>query len=146
MLVIDHYRGTNGPIICLETDSAPDLFRLLGIFRSLAQGGAEEVELCGAMHSHVVNLRELRLRRVESGLARRARLIESQRYVRPQSDEQVNDGPRPPAFVWSDSRSGWGRCAEIVARLLRRNTAAHRDLTEEGIDDALVELSFRQAR
>jgi hypothetical protein len=146
MLQIDHYQGAHGPVIWLEIDSAPDLARLRTIFRDLARGGAEEIELCSAIPSRVVNLRELRLRR-DRGLLprRRMRVVRSRSYERPAARSVAQLPPRPPAYVWSDTPAGWRRRAELVDALLRSRAAAHRDLTEEGVDGALVELSFRQA-
>lgn len=141
MLQIDHYQGAYGPIIWLEVDSAPDLARLHAIFHALARGGADEIELCSAMASRVFNLAELRLRRDDSPGARRRRLVRTRSYERTDTP-----GSRPPHFVWSDSRSGWSRRAGIVDTLMRRNDVGHRDLTDEGVDGALVELSFRQAQ
>jgi hypothetical protein len=137
MLHIDHYDGAYGPIISLEVDSAPDLARLRAIFHGLARDGTREIELVSAMATRVLNLAELRLRRDDSPGARR--LVRSRSYER-------SHGPRPPSFVWSDSRAGWSRRVEIVDTLLRRNGAAQHDLTREGVDGALIELSFLQPR
>jgi hypothetical protein len=130
----------------LEADSAPDLARLRTIFRELARGGADEVELCSAMASQAVNLRELRLRLDRRRRPRRASVVRARSYERPAVRSEAQLPPRPPAYVWSDGPAGWRRRAEIVEALLEERAAAHRDLTEEGVDGALVELSFRQSR
>lgn len=146
MLLIDHYQGAHGPVIWLEADSEPDLAELRRIFRELALGSAEEIELCSAMPSRAVNLAELWLR-LDHGLRpRRTRLVRSRSYERPAVRSGGQLAPSPPAYVWSDTPAGWRRRAAIVDGLFQTRTAAHRDLTEEGIDGALVELSFRRAR
>jgi hypothetical protein len=140
MLQIDHYQGTYGHTIWLEADSAPDLARLHTIFLELARGAEDDIELCSAMAARAVNLGELRLRLDPSPRARRLHLIRAPNHQRMRWPE-----PRPDSFLWTDTRSGWKRQAEIVDSLLRKRAAACRDLSEEGVDDALIELSFRQA-
>jgi hypothetical protein len=139
MLQIDHYASSYGPTIRLEVDSAPDLAQLHAIFLELARGAGDDIELCSAMAARVVNLGELRLRLDPSRRARRMRLI------RRANDRTRDQAPRPTSFVWSDTRSGWKRQAKLVDSLLRKSGAAHRDLSEEGVDDALIELSFLRA-
>jgi hypothetical protein len=68
------------------------------------------------------------------------------RVVRIPDYERTRDpAPRPHSFVWSETRSGWKRKAEIVDSLLSERAEAWRDLSEEGVDDALIEVSFRRA-
>ena len=62
MLQIDHYQGAYGPTIWLEADSPSDLTQLLEIFRELARGAAQEIELCAATDALTRNLSALRLR------------------------------------------------------------------------------------
>jgi hypothetical protein len=140
MLQIDHYQGAYGPIIWLEADSSTDLGRLLAIFRLLARGAADEIELCAAMDAQTRNLTALKLRVDEQTRDRRKRLTRSATYNRLQPPR-----PEPPSFVWSDRRAGWNQRATAVEALLRRNCNANHDLTEEGVDDVLVELSFQGA-
>ena len=140
MLQIDHYQGAYGPIIWLEADSSTDLGRLLAIFRLLARGAADEIELCTAMDAQTRNLAALRLRVDEQTRDRRKRLTRNATYNRLRAPE-----PEPPSFVWSERRAGWSERAAAVESLLRRNCSANHDLTEEGVDGVLVELSFQGA-
>lgn len=139
MFQIDHYQGSYGPTLCLEIDSAPDLARLHAIFLRLARGTGDDIELCSAMAARVVNLGELRLRLDPSPRARRMRLTRAPNYERARSRL-----PQPQSFVWSNSRSGWSRLARIADSLLLESATARRDLSEEGVDDGLIELSFCQ--
>jgi hypothetical protein len=138
MLQIDHYQCTYGHTIWLEADSAPDLTRLHAIFLELARGAGDDIELCSAMEAQAVNLGELRLR-LDPRRFRRLRLTRAPNYQR-----TLGPKPRPDSFVWSDTRSGWKRQAQVVDALLRKRAADCRDLTERAADDALIELSFRQ--
>jgi len=135
---IDHFEGAYGPTIWLDVDSADDLASLLEIFRNLASGDVREVELCAALPARIENLGTLRLCLDEGRRLPRKRLVKTRSYERP-----CSSGPSLPSFVWSNSWSGWSRCAEIVSDLIERDHPDRRDLSEEGVDDALVELSFR---
>ena len=135
---IDHFEGAYGPTIWLDVDSAGDLTSLLRIFQNLARGDVREVELCTALGARAANLGGLQLR-FEPGTR-----LPRKRLVKTRGRERTSPpGPRLASFVWSNSASGWKRCAKIVAGLLKRDHPDRRDLTEEGVDDALVDLSFR---
>ena len=135
---IDHFEGAYGPTIWLDVDRPRDLSSLLDIFKKLARGDLKEVELCSALGARTENLGGLRLR-LEAWRPRARK-----RLVRTRGGERTSLlGPHLPSFVWSNSGSGWKRCAKIVAGLLRRDFPDRRDLTLEGVDDAIVDLSFR---
>jgi hypothetical protein len=137
---IDHFEGAYGPTIWLDVDRPRDLSSLLDIFKKLARGELKEVELCSALGARTENLGGLRLL-LEAGRPRARK-----RLVKTRGGERTSaPGPHPPSFVWSNSGSGWKRCAKIVAGLLRRDSPDRRDLTREGVDDAIVDLSFRAA-
>jgi hypothetical protein len=137
---IDHFDGAYGPTIWLDVDRPRDLSSLLDIFKKLARGDLKEVELCSALGARTENLGGLRLL-LEAGRQRAGK-----RLVKTRGGERTSaPGPHPPSFVWSNSGSGWKRCAKIVAGLLRRDSPDRRDLTREGVDDAIVDLSFRAA-
>lgn len=138
---IDHFDGAYGPTIWLDVDAPRDLASLHAIFQKLASGDAGEVELCTALAARVANLGGLRLCLEEGPRLLRKRLVKLRSYER-----RSSPGPRLPSFVWLNSGDGWKRCAGIVAELIRRDAPGRRDLTEEGIDDAVVDLSFRAAR
>jgi hypothetical protein len=140
MLQIDHYQGAYGPTIWLEADSSSDLGRLLAIFRLLARGAADEIELCTAMDAQTRNLTSLRLRVDEQTRDRRKRFTRASSYSRPQPPK-----PEPPSFIWSERRVGWSEQAAAIEALLRRNCTANHDLTEEGVDGVRVELSYQGA-
>lgn len=140
MIQIDHHQGNYGPNIWLEIDSAQDLARLHSIFLMLARGSTQEIELCTTLTAHAVNLAGLCLRVDPSPRARRMRVVRVQDYQRTR-----DPAPRSHSFVWSDTRSGWKQKAEIVDSLLNERVETWRDLSEEGVDDALIEVSFRRA-
>lgn len=140
---IDHFEGAYGPTIWLDVDSPGDLVSLLFIFRNLASGEVREVELCAALPAQIENLGGLRLCFEEE---RKGRRLPRKRLVKTRSYERSTlPGPSLPSFVWSNSGSGWNRCAEIVSDLIEGDHPDRRDLSQEGVDDALVELSFRAA-
>ena len=136
---IDHFEGAYGPTIWLDVDSSDDLASLHSIFRSLASGEVREIDLCAALTAQIENLGTLRLCLDESRRPPRKRLVKTRSYERP-STPGLNE---PTSFVWSNSWSGWKRCAEIVSDLIERDHPGRRDLSAEGVGDAFVELSFR---
>jgi hypothetical protein len=141
MIQIDHYQGAYGPTIWLEADTPKDLHGLLAIFRALAHGTMKEIELCAAMRAQTHNLRALWLRADDQQRDRRKRLTRATSYSRLRSVSP----PEPPSFIWCERTSGWTHQASLVETLIRRNCAANHDLTEEGVDGVLVELSFQGA-
>jgi hypothetical protein len=140
MIHIDHYQGAYAPTIWLEADSQTDLDRLLAIFRALAHGTMKEIELCAAMRAQTHNLRALWLRADEQQRDRRKRLTRASSYSRVRSLH-----PKPPSFIWAERPSGWTQQAALIEALILRNCTANHDLTEEGVDGVLVELSFQGA-
>ena len=121
-------------------DSHRDLDSLLAIFRALARGTMKEIELCAATKAYTRNLRSLVLRVDELQRDRRKRLTRASSYSR-----RLSAHPEPPSFIWAERQSGWLHQSSLIESLIGRNCASNHDLTEEGVDGVLVELSFQGA-
>lgn len=57
---------------------------------------------------------------------------------------EVNLDSRPASITWVRNPEGWETLTLLVDGLIEAKTPAHQYLTEEGLDDAVVELSFRE--
>ena len=136
---IDHFEGAYGPTIWLDVDRSGDLSSLLDIFRKLARGDVREVELCSALGARTENLGGLQLR-LEAGTVRaRKRLVKTRGGGRTSPP-----GPHPPSFVWSNSGSGWKRCAKSWP-LLRRDSPDRRDPPGASTTRSSISRSARRA-
>jgi hypothetical protein len=49
-----------------------------------------------------------------------------------------------PVFTWSNALEEWNDCLERADNLLQEDTPGHHYLTTEGVDEALVELCYRE--
>jgi hypothetical protein len=47
---------------------------------------------------------------------------------------------------WDQKSEDWGNCVELVDELLERMVPCHYNLTQEGVDDALIELAYLEPR
>lgn len=130
MFRIDFYKGAYGPTIRLETQDEADLKLIEGIFAGLAVSERHEVELCEALAASVENVESLLLRVAERERPGRKALARVSKWFGKGS------------FVWSRSPLGWQQCVGLVQGLAEEGEAGHQYLTDEGVDDALVELSF----
>jgi hypothetical protein len=76
-------------------------------------------------------------------MARRyARLVECVRKLCCELSAWSPGGP--PTFRWRQSKDGWRQCAYLVKGLLQGSGRGHQYLTTEGVDDALIELAYRE--
>ncbi len=52
-----------------------------------------------------------------------------------------------PSFIWEKKPEEWQTdCLEIVDKLFSQQTPCHYYLTKEGVDDALIELTYLEPR
>src|SRR5712692_3469020 len=127
--VVDYYQGAYGPTIRVDLVSLESALELLNIFKALAEGTGSEVKLHELETAKVSGLREFVLRVISDG-------PEVERTL------SVVNGENP-SVCWHRSRNGWKNCVDLVQVLIDSNSPGHQYLTKEGIDDALVEVSFK---
>ena len=129
-LLIDFYHGAYGPTIrigVLNLESARELWK---IFKALAQGDLREVKLEKMPQTTVVGLRSFVLELIPDEAEDEKKLSLS------------ND--REPSVRWKGSDEGWAVCAGLVEFFVENDLSGHQYLTEEGVDDALVEVSYKE--
>jgi hypothetical protein len=128
---VDFYDGAYGPTIRIDANTLEDLNRIKSVFLNLAEQG-HEINLLDLIGASVSGVDRLTLKRVEV------------------SEEQTKSLKRKGSrlgieFVWSLSAKGWQRRAGLVDGLINFNRPSHQYLTEEGVDDAIIELAFRES-
>ena len=129
-LTVDYYSGAYGPTIHIALNSIEQVATLYGILRSLAKGDSTEVDLQA--------LPEIRL----SGLRQFFLNANCGDDAASKSLTVVTDNA--PVARWCQSRDGWQRSAGLVEAFLDDDRPGHQYLTREGVDDAIVEVAYKE--
>ena len=129
-LLLAYYVGAYGPTIRIDAQSLEDLVAVGQLFRRLAAGAVEEADFGGALGCRLDSIGSLIVRSVES---RPSKALDLLYYSAGQ-----------PVFGWSNTREEWLEQTEKVDVLAANDYPGHQYLTQEGVDDALVELCFRE--
>jgi hypothetical protein len=132
-LLIDYYVGAYGPTIRIDIRSFEGLIKLKSLFMRLAEAEVRKVDVSQLNSVVITGIKSLVLELIP----------ENQFYEK--SLELIGDDREGAVFRWSKCRSGWIHCAGLIDGLIDANSPAHQYLTNEGIDDALVEVSFLEA-
>ena len=160
VLCITYYQGAYGPTIRIDTQDKDHLLVLREIFSKLAKGLIQTLEM-GADNFpeiHFVGLNKLILKvRFDSVPSAEYSGTHSplSLFKKGFSSSQENlktlvmcskfDGF--PSFIWEKKPDDWDNdCREVVDKLLMQKDPCHYYLSKEGIDDALIELTFLEPR
>ena len=117
--------------IRLATDEEATLQALRRVFLQLARGRQGPFELGETIFPHVDQRTRIKIY---------AALVERERRKTLAEEPAAN----PPTFRWMQSKDSWLQCAGLVKGLLRGSGRGHQYLTTEGVDDALIELAYRE--
>jgi len=107
-----------------------ELIAIRQVFAKLTSGLILEIELGRELPGRLEAMRGLLLRTVTQ---RHSKVLEL--------DHMNIEGP---SFSWCNTREDWLDCVEKVDALMEGNSPGHQYLTNEGIDDALVELCYQE--
>lgn len=129
-ILVSYYPGAYGPTLLIAPQSTQELEAFERLLRDLADGNVGSRELESHLDCNLDSLSSITLRR--TGMGSSTRLV------------RTEVGPGRTRFDWSNTADGWRDCASRVQRLRESNAAGHQYLSREGLDDALVELSFRE--
>jgi len=129
-LRLAYYLGAYGPTIRIDAQGREDLATVGRLFRRLAFGETSEEDVGVALGCRQDSLHSLVAVR-EEGRGQKALTL-----------HEVVAGL--PAFRWSQAGDDWLEHAERVDALLGSVSPGHQYLTREGVDDALVEVCFRE--
>lgn len=129
---VDFYDSAFGPTIRIDCQSPADLIAVRQVFLSLASKGEfleRDLEIVSGA----------RFRSIAALILRRVRLRPSKAL---KLDFRTAKGP---VFSWSNIPDDWMECVLKIDPLLEEDSPGHQYLTLEGIDDALVELCYRES-
>ena len=131
-IVIDYYQGAYGPTIRIDIQTMENLVKLKNIFLQLAESKKEAMDLVRLESVTATGINQFILKTVPPNQ-------EQEKKLRREKDNTNN-----VAFYWSMSWRGWQRCAGLIDGLIESQGAGHQYLTEEGVDDAIVEVAFME--
>lgn len=133
-ILIDYYQGSYGPVIRIDTQAAEEIIQIKNIFMELILTEVTEIRLHTDEQIKMVGMKALVLRLIPAGQERQKTLNLA---------HLTSEGP---IFHWSKSAEGWEDCVGLLDGILKYDRPSHQYLTEEGIDDALVEVAFLEAK
>ena len=129
-MTLAYYEGAYGPTIRLDTQALEELTAVRRLFGRLAAGEGVEDDLCAALACRADAIESLTVRSAPEPPAKALELR--------------GQGRQGPIFTWTNGSGDWLECAEKVDALLSSGSPGHQYLTNEGLDDALVELCYRE--
>lgn len=135
-IVVDYYDGAYGPTLRVDIQALDDLLRIKGLFLELAESKRVTVDFLQLDSIRATGIKKLILRRIKEGAK-----LEKALELKPSERGDV-------VFHWTLPSRGWRRCAGLVDGLIdgliKGKGPGHQYLTEEGIDDAIVEMAFME--
>ncbi len=130
IILIDYYQGAYAPTIKIDVVSLESLRKLKKLFVSLAKSANIEVNLLEIENIEAIRIDKFILQSVSDDKKFTKKLTLNKQ------DNKKN------IFQWKLSPYNWETVVCLTQHLLDDKSPGHQYLTKEGIDDALVELSF----
>jgi hypothetical protein len=131
-ILLDYYQGAYGPTLRIDILSVDSLHKVKNLLVHLAKSVNHEINMVEAENVVAMGVSRFILQSVSDDKEVEKKLT----HV-----EQSNNGH---IFYWKMSSDSWERVVCLVQRLLDTNRPGHQYLTEEGIDDALIEITFME--
>jgi hypothetical protein len=128
--LLAYYDSAYGPTIRIDLHLMAELLAVRELFKRLASGEIAEDEMGRALGCRLDSIRSLIVRGAQH---RPSKVLVLESY-----------GSEGPVFCWSNTREDWLECAERVDPLVAKGSPGHQYMTTEGVDDALVELCYRE--
>jgi len=128
---IDYYPGAWGPTIRIATQDKAGLLTLRRVLLEAAGSEGHRRDLLAVPNVQATGIEQLIMTTL------------------PRGQEQPKTLRRLPAagktaFEWSLAPGSWELQAELIDGLLAEDLAGHQYLTQEGVDDALVEVTYKE--
>lgn len=130
-IVVNYYEGAYGPTIRINTRSVKSLAKIRDLFGELATAKISEVNFDEIGSVTVMGMKAFVLKLVPGKEHKR-----TLKLIRTTSEGIV--------FHWSRSSEGWIDCVGLVDGMLEHQHPAHQYLTDESVDDVLVEVAFME--
>lgn len=131
-ILLDYYDGAYGPTIRIDVQSIETLVRIKNLFLQLAESRGYPVNLAEINNVKAIRLNQLILSWVPDDQHAKKKLT------------LASNSMTGAVFEWTMSSDSWKRAAGLVDGLLERGSSGHQYLTQEGVDDAIVELAFME--
>jgi hypothetical protein len=129
------YDGAYGPTVRVDVLDHNGLARIINVFRGLASTAEASTESLDLVREPWVTTETL------GALVLRC----ESRQRMPQRTLRKQPGSTGlPCYTWTLDRDGWEHAASLLQGLLDHGGPAHQYLTHEGIDDAIVEVAYRE--
>ena len=128
--LLAYYVGAYVPTVRVAVQTLEDLMAIQRLFEQLASGEVAQQDLVEAFTWSLDSIRSLILRSAPEGPAKALELREQ--------------SSRGPTFSLTNSYEDWLDCAYKVDGLISGDSPGHQYLTQEGFDDALVELCYKE--
>jgi len=131
-LDIDYYPGAWGPTIRIAAQDRAGLLAFKRVLLEAARTEGYQRDLLSTLNIRAVGIDSLLVKTISSG------------QDPPMSLRRLPDA-KTTAFEWRLSSNNWEVQAELVDGLLAQDLPGHQYLTEEGVDDALIVVAFRES-
>jgi len=132
IILVDYYEGAYGPTIRIDVQAVTSLIKVKDLFLQLAESVTQ-----------TVNFTETDLV-IASGLNQLIMKVVPDDQVCEKKLELLVNRSMSIIFYWSMPSGGWRRCAGLMDGLLESHYPGHQYLTQEGVDDAIVEIAFME--
>lgn len=129
---VDYYDGAYGPTIRIDTHTLDQLNKVKQSFVEIATCERDAIDFLAYINAYATGLDRFIIRRVE--------------WIEMDSKNLVHQTDKiyGSRFIWSLSKDEWIRCAGLVDGLIDYDRPSHQYLSQEGIDDAIIELAFKE--
>jgi hypothetical protein len=127
-LLVDYYMGAYGPTLRFDATTPEDLALIRETIGALLTGRSKEIDISSDPRFSLSRFAFLKLRIGKSGDEKHLRKLES---------------AQGKGFVWELDSDGWRDCLDLIEGLFEGGPG-HQYLTREGVDDALVELAYKE--
>ena len=129
-ILVDFYVGAYGPTIRIVLDTPEQLQTFVKMLRSLDSTEGVVIALEELPTFVLLGMKSFILRTVSSTseLAKLLTVLNSENS----------------SVMWRQTSGGWKRAADRIEVFLNSAEPGHHYLTEEGVDDALVEVAYRE--
>ena len=130
IILLDYYDGANGPTFRIDVMAPERLEQLKSTFVDLRDGTRQQVDLLRFERLKIPS----KIKQVILSLDLSKGRIRNSLHVMKSGDGF--------SFEWSGNSGHWDICAGLIDGLLISESPGHLYLSNEAIDDAIIELTF----
>jgi len=129
-ILVDFYHGAYGPTIRIVLTTRQQLQVFLDTLRTLASSEGVIIALEQLPNFVLSGIRSFVFQTVPST---------------PELPKHLTVlGGQNPSVIWKQTHTDWKRAADLIEVFTTSDESGHHYLTDEGIDDALVEVAYKE--